>query len=64
MADGVDLGKGKVKIKVRPGALRVIVPEKGPALENPQEDAVEKLPEHVSSTEEKNNPEEGSILLG
>jgi diacylglycerol kinase (ATP) len=64
MADGVDLGKGKVKIKVRPGALRVIVPEKGPALESHQEDVAETLPEHAPSLEEKNDAEESSILLG
>lgn len=64
MADGVELGKGTVRIKVRSGALRVIVPESSPTLESPQEDATEKLPEPVSSAEGKNNPEEGAILVG
>ena len=30
MADGIGLGKGTVTIKMRPGALRVITPEKEP----------------------------------
>jgi diacylglycerol kinase (ATP) len=35
MADGVMLGKGKIKIKVLPGALRVIAPPVGTGLEKP-----------------------------
>ena len=38
MADGVMLGKGKVKIKVLPGALRVIAPEVGTGAEKPPEE--------------------------
>jgi diacylglycerol kinase (ATP) len=49
MADGVELGKGTVTIKVRPGALRVITAQKSPAIEsplieNPQKETVEILP--------------------
>jgi len=36
MADGIELGKGTVTIKMRPGALRVITPEKSPDLAKPQ----------------------------
>jgi diacylglycerol kinase (ATP) len=46
MADGVMLGKGKVKIRLLPGALRVIVPEQvPPAMEKPES---ESLPAPVS----------------
>jgi YegS/Rv2252/BmrU family lipid kinase len=38
MADGVELGKGTVTVKVRPGALRVISAGKAPELENPKKD--------------------------
>jgi diacylglycerol kinase (ATP) len=44
MADAIELGKGTVKIKVRPGALRVITTKLGPGMESPQFDAVEILP--------------------
>jgi len=36
MADGIDLGKGTVTIKVRPAALRVITAKLSPAMENAQ----------------------------
>jgi len=64
MADGVPLGRGTVTIKVRPGALRVITTEKSPALESPQKDAAEILPESVSPTVGKNHLEESVISLG
>ena len=38
MADGVELGKGTIKIKVRKAALRVITTGKTPELENSQKD--------------------------
>ena len=37
MADGIMLGKGTVRIKVLPGALRVIAPEVGTGVEKPQQ---------------------------
>jgi diacylglycerol kinase (ATP) len=57
MADGVQLGKGPVKIKVRPGALRVITPEKAPALEVTPDEPAAPVAEHDHS-------EEGVLSLG
>jgi diacylglycerol kinase (ATP) len=51
-AEGIILGKGTARIKLLPGALRVIAPEPGPGTEKPQDEAVEKLPEPVSPTVE------------
>jgi diacylglycerol kinase (ATP) len=48
MADGVDLGKGTLKIKSLPGALRVITAQEQPNLENLNEDS----PTVVQSHEE------------
>ena len=53
MADGVELGKGTVTIKVRPAALRVITTAKSPGLESRPQDADEMLPEPVSPIVEK-----------
>lgn len=62
MADGVMLGKGKVKIKVLPGALRVIAPETGAGVEKPQQEAGADLPAPVSPvTENKNNKAEENM---
>jgi diacylglycerol kinase (ATP) len=47
-AEGIILGKGKAKIKVLPGALRVIAPEPGAGAEKPQEQAATDLPTPVS----------------
>ena len=44
MADGVPLGKGTVKIKVRPGALRVISTGKAADIEKQPKDNINKLP--------------------
>jgi diacylglycerol kinase family enzyme len=52
MADGVELGKGTVKIKVRKNALRVITAEKTPGVGSPPNDAVETQPAPVSPTVE------------
>jgi len=52
MADGVELGKGTVKIKVRKNALRVITAEKTPGFGSPPNDAVETQPAPVSPTVE------------
>jgi hypothetical protein len=65
MADGVDLGKGTVTIKIRPGALRVITAEKGPGLEDQQKKSTETIvPEPGSSTVGEDHHEETVILLG
>ena len=48
MADGVMLGKGTVKIKVLPGALRVIAPEVGAGVEKPRLAADADLPAPVA----------------
>lgn len=53
MADGVMLGKGKVKIKVLPGALRVIAPEVGTGVEKPPHEAGAELPTPVAPVVEK-----------
>jgi diacylglycerol kinase (ATP) len=37
-AEGILIGKGTARIKVLPGALRVIAPEPGPGAEKPQEE--------------------------
>jgi diacylglycerol kinase family enzyme len=62
MADGVALGKGPVTIKVRPGALRVIAPRKGPQPESPQKTAAQAQP--AAAPEEKNHRETVVIPLG
>jgi diacylglycerol kinase family enzyme len=61
MADGVALGKGTVKIKVRQGALRVITAEKNPGFGVPAKDAGEMQPVPVSLTVGKNHRTESLI---
>jgi diacylglycerol kinase family enzyme len=61
MADGVALGKGTVKIKVRRGALRVITAEKNPGFGIPTKDAGEIQPVPVSLTVGKNHRTESLI---
>jgi diacylglycerol kinase (ATP) len=53
MADGVMLGKGKVEIKSRPGALWVITPEDNPSPAIQEKDEAKELPPPVSPVEEK-----------
>jgi hypothetical protein len=48
MADGVMLGKGTVKIKVLPGALKVFAPEVGTGVEKPPQQAGADLPTPVA----------------
>jgi diacylglycerol kinase family enzyme len=60
MADGVALGKGTVKIKIIPGALRVITTEKGPDMESIQKDTTATVVPEPDS----NQHEETVILLG
>ena len=64
VADGIELGKGTITIKMRPGALRVIAARKSPGMENPAkdeaipvpaQDAVETLPVPDSPTMEETN---------
>ena len=50
LADGTPLGKGTVKIRLRPRALRVIAPKKGVGLETAGKDAGFDLPAPVSPT--------------
>jgi diacylglycerol kinase (ATP) len=47
-AEGIILGKGTGRIKVLPGALRVIAPEPGAGAEKPLEETSKRLPEPVS----------------
>ncbi len=47
-AEGTILGKGTARIKLLPGALRVIAPEPGPGAEKPEDKATKELPEPVS----------------
>ena len=61
MADGVTLGKGTVKIKVRQGALRVITAEKNPGFGIPPKDAGEIQPVSVSLTVGKNHRTESLV---
>lgn len=56
MADGVMLGKGKVKIKLVPGALRVITPKVGSGVEKPQLAKDADLPAPVAPVAENNEP--------
>ena len=63
MADGVALGKGTVTIKVRPGALRVITPEKKSHPSDTQ-NAAEMLPTPVSPAVGKNHREKSAMLVG
>jgi YegS/Rv2252/BmrU family lipid kinase len=64
MADGVELGKGKVTIKSLPAALRVITTGKKAGLETSQENDSKKHAVTGSPAEEKNHPEDSVILLG
>ncbi len=47
-AEGILLGKGSARIKVLPGALRVLAPEPGPGAEKPLEKAVDELTEPLA----------------
>ena len=62
MVDGVPLGNGTVKIKIRPGALRIITAEKNPGSGIPPKDeAFEIQPVPVSLTVGKNHHVENVI---
>jgi diacylglycerol kinase family enzyme len=47
-AEGIILGKGYAKIKVLPGALRVLAPKLGEGAEKKQEKSTRELPQPVS----------------
>jgi diacylglycerol kinase (ATP) len=47
-AEGIILGKGTARIKVLPGALRVIAPEPGSGAEKPLQESASELPAPVS----------------
>jgi diacylglycerol kinase (ATP) len=47
-AEGILLGKGAARIKLLPGALRVIAPEPGTGTEKPREEAPIEIPEPVT----------------
>jgi len=61
MADGVALGKGTVKIRVRKNALRIITAEKTPGFGIPPKDAFEIQPGPVSLTVGKKHPVESLV---
>ncbi len=48
-AEGILLGKGTARIKVLPGALRVIAPEPGSGAEKALEKTAQNLPQPVSA---------------
>ena len=58
MADGISVGKGKVKIKLLPGAVSVIAPE--PSVNLQAKEQAEEIPAPVYPVEEKTVPEEVS----
>lgn len=61
MADGVMLGKGKVRIKTLPGALRVFAPPPGSGVEKPAEEtAAEDLPAPLAPAVTKDKVEASS----
>jgi diacylglycerol kinase (ATP) len=53
IADGIELGKGTITIKMRPGALRVIAAKKSPDPESPAEEEAGNLTVPVSQTVEE-----------
>ncbi len=48
LADGTLLGKGTVRIKVRPRAVRVIAPRPGEGVQQPPAETAEDLPAPVA----------------
>jgi diacylglycerol kinase (ATP) len=63
MADGVELGKGPVTIKMLPGALRVITAQKSPGLVIRQEDGSKMTPVPVPTPVENNHHNKIRTLL-
>ena len=64
MADGVELGKGTVTIKVRKGALRIITTGKAPDLESPQKDDTNVIPVPGKDAAETSAPVSVSLTVG
>lgn len=64
MADGVSLGKGTVKIKVQPGALRVITNAEKPGVENLKINVAEVKPESADKNEKQDQSDEVAIRVG
>ncbi|MDD5371371.1 MAG: hypothetical protein PHQ40_20005 [Anaerolineaceae bacterium] len=58
-AEGIILGRGTARIKILPGALRVLAPEPGPGAEKPEEESTKDLPEPVSPVS-KESPVNGN----
>jgi diacylglycerol kinase (ATP) len=63
MADGVGLGKGTVTIKMHPGALRVIMPDKSPRPAKPQGDGAAMTSLPVPALAEDNHNEKIKAVL-
>jgi len=63
MADGIELGKGSVTIKMRPGALRVITPEKSTGLGVAQKDSAKMTPVPVPVAVNDNHREKTASVL-
>jgi hypothetical protein len=61
MADGIMLGRGKAKIKVLEGALRVLAPEAGAGAEKPPEAAGADLPAPVAPAVNNKEPDKISF---
>ena len=64
MADGIELGKGTVTIKMLPGALRVITSEKEPGLVILQKDGSKMTPVPIPAAVENNHHNKIKALLG
>jgi YegS/Rv2252/BmrU family lipid kinase len=64
MADGVELGKGTVSIKVRKGALRVITTGKAPGSEIPQKEDANTVPVPARKAAKTNVPVSVSLTVG
>ncbi len=63
MADGVELGKCPVTIRIRPGALRVITAEKSPGLVILKDDGSKMMPVPVPAPVDNNHHEKIRTLL-
>jgi YegS/Rv2252/BmrU family lipid kinase len=64
MADGVMLGKGTVKIKVLPGALRVFAPQVGAGMEKPPQATGADLPTPIAPVVVNNEPGRNGMTNG
>ncbi len=58
MADGIMLGKGTARIKVKPGALRVFAPEAGAGVEKAPQSAGKDLPAPVAPAGAQSDPQQ------